>query len=104
MRVNGEAIRGTRPWTHAETTTACGVPVRFTRGRDALHALLLDPPRGDEVRVRAVPVASNASVRLLGRDECLTWSRRDDDLVVQLPRPLGPQAAYALRIAPPPAV
>jgi alpha-L-fucosidase len=100
MRVNGEAIRGTRPWTHAESMTACGVPVRFTRGRDALYALLLDRPHGDEVRVREVPAADGATVRLLGHAEELACSRVDGDLVVRLPRDLAPQAAYALRIAP----
>ena len=31
LEVNGEAIRGTSPWSRAESMTACGVPVRFTR-------------------------------------------------------------------------
>jgi alpha-L-fucosidase len=100
MDVNGAAIRGTRPWVRAESTTACGIPVRFTRRDDALHALLLDTPCAGEVRVRDVPVADGAEVCLLGHDGCLTWRRADDDLVVRLPEPLIEQAVYALRIAP----
>ncbi|MBY0279699.1 alpha-L-fucosidase [Candidatus Binatia bacterium] len=101
MRVNGEAIRGTRPWRRAESTTACGVPVRFTRRGDAaLYALLLETPRAAEVRVRGLPVADGAAVQLLGHDEHLAWRRADDDLVVTLPQPLPVRAAYALRITP----
>ena len=101
MAVNGEAIRGTRPWTRAESVTACGIPVRFTRRGDAaLHAILLDTPRAAEIRVRDVPVADGATVQLLGHDGTLAWRRDDGDLVVTLPAPLAPQAAHALRITP----
>src|SRR5262249_19958565 len=103
LRVNGAAIRGTRPWRRAASTTACGVPVRYTRGADALYVLLLDTPHAREVRVRDLRVDDGASVRLLGNDERLTWRRVADDLVVRLPAELAPQAAYALRVAPLPA-
>ena len=104
LAVNGEAIRGTRPWTRAESVTTCGVPVRFTRREDAaLYALLLDTPRASEVRVRDLTVADGATVRLLGHDASLAWRRADGDLAVTLPKPLAPQAAHALRIAPLPA-
>ena len=104
LAVNGEAIRGTRPWTRAENVTTCGVPVRFTRREDAaLYALLLDTPRASEVRVRDLTVADGATVRLLGHDASLAWRRADGDLAVTLPKPLAPQAAHTLRIAPLPA-
>jgi len=104
LGVNGEAIRGTRPWTRAESTTACGVPVRFTRGAGALYALLLEAPRAGEVRLPDLPVADGAEVRLLGHDGSLAWRRADDALVVRVPAPLAAQAAHALRIAPAPGV
>ncbi|HZR80536.1 MAG TPA: alpha-L-fucosidase [Candidatus Binatia bacterium] len=100
LAVNGEGIRGTRPWRRAESTTACGVPVRFTRGTDALYALLLDTPHGDEVRLRDLPVADGTTVQLLGHAGRLTWRRADDDLVVRLPAPISGQPVHALRIAP----
>jgi alpha-L-fucosidase len=103
LAVNGEAIGGTRPWIRAESTTTCGVPVRFTSGFDALYVLLLDTPRTKEVRVRELPVGEGSTVRLLG-DDSLTWRRVDDDLIVRLPAPLAGQAVYALRIAPLPRV
>lgn len=100
LAVNGEAIRGTRPWTRAESLTPCGVPVRFTRSAAALNVLLLDTPRGDEVRVRELRVADGASVHLLGCDAPVAWRRADDDLVVRLPATLPRQAVHALRVTP----
>jgi alpha-L-fucosidase/DNA-binding FadR family transcriptional regulator len=38
---NGTAVYGTRPWESAETTTAEGVPVRFTCSGDTLYVHLL---------------------------------------------------------------
>jgi len=100
LAVNGEAIRGTRPWSRAESTTTCGVPVRFTRSPGAVNVLLLDTPRGGEVRVRDLPVADGATVRLLGLEEALAWRRADDDLVVRLPAALPRQPVHGLRVTP----
>jgi alpha-L-fucosidase len=101
LEVNGEAIRGTRPWTRAQSATACGIPVRFTRKGNALHALLLDDPRHAEVCIPDVRVAAGSEMRLLGDDGPLRWRQRGDDLVVQLPFPLRHQPAYAIRITMP---
>mgnify|MGYP002682876474 CR=1 FL=1 len=50
LKVNGEAIYGTRPWTRAEGQTADGTLVRFTQRGDALYAILLDPPAAAQPR------------------------------------------------------
>ena len=83
--MNGEAIRGTRPWTRAESTTACGVPVRFTRKADALYALLLGTPAGVEVHIHGVRTTAGSEVRLLGRDEHLTWRQGDEGVIPDQP-------------------
>jgi len=100
LEVNGEAIRGTRPWTRAESTTACGVPVRFTRTDSALYALLLDTPREAEVRVQGMRATAGSEVRLLGHDERLEWRQSAEDLIVRLPAPLPDRPAHAVRMAP----
>ncbi len=41
LRINGEAIYGTHPWTRAEGETAEGIYVRFTQKDSALYATLL---------------------------------------------------------------
>jgi alpha-L-fucosidase len=101
LEVNGEAIRGTRPWSRAESTTACGIPVRFTRKDGALYALLLGTPRAVEVRIQGMRAPAGSEVRLLGHDDRLTWRQSDEDLVVQLPAPLPDQPAHALRVTSP---
>jgi len=100
LAVNGEAIRGTRPWSRAESTTACGVPVRFTRTDRALFALLLGTPREGEVRIPGLRTTAGSEVRLLGHDERLTWCQSGEDLIVRLPVPLADCPAHALRMAP----
>ncbi len=102
MDINGESIRGTRPWIRAESTTACGVPVRFTSKKGAIYALLLDTPRHAEVCIRDLPAAVGSEVWLLGHGESLNWRRSGDDLVVQLPAFPADQAAYVLKIDSPP--
>jgi len=101
LEVNGEAIRGTRPWHRAESTTACGVPVRFTRKDSALYFLLLGTPAEGDVCVRGMRAAAGSEVRLLGHDERLKWRQRGDELIVRLPPPpLPDRPAHVLRLSP----
>ena len=101
LEVCGEAIRGTRPWSRAESTTACGLPVRFTCKDSALYALLLGTPRETEVHIRDVRATAGSEVHLLGHDERLRWRQSGGDLFVLLPARLPDQPAYALRMASP---
>ena len=65
LGVNGEAIRGTRPWTRAQTVTREGLDVRFTQADGAVYALLLaSPSAGSTVTIPAVP--DLGSIELLG--------------------------------------
>ncbi len=98
LAVNGEAIRGTRPWRRAEATTACGVPVRFTQKRGALYALLLEAPRGAEVRIPGVRVRDGGEVRLLGCEPTLAWRQCGDQLAVDFPSPHAVQPVHGLAI------
>ena len=100
MDVNGEAIRGTRPWIRSESTTSTGVPVRFTRKGEALYALLLGTPREAEVSIQGLRPSTGAEVRFVGTGQRLRWSQGGDDLVVQLPAPIPERPAHALRITP----
>jgi alpha-L-fucosidase len=99
MDVNGEAIRATRPWIRAESTTACGVEVRFTQKNGALYALLLDTPRGAEFRIRSLRPPSGAALHLLGREGQLESRQGGDDLIVRIPEGLPDRPAHAVRIS-----
>jgi alpha-L-fucosidase len=100
MEVNGEAIRGTRPWVRAASTTGNGVDVRFTQKKRSLYAILLGSPRGSTVTLRDVTAVPGSSASLLGVEGNLEWSQEGDDLTVRLPREMPSQAAYALSIRP----
>ena len=100
LEVNGEAIRGTRPWSRAGSITTTGIPVRFTRNAHALYALLLETPCEGEVRIRDLRAPGGAVVSVLGHDERLPWRQRDGDLILRLPARLPQRPAHGFRIAP----
>jgi alpha-L-fucosidase len=98
LRTCGEAIHGTRPWQRAEGATACRLPVRFTAKGDTVYAILLDEPRGPELRLLelAAPVAR---VDLLGHGP-LPVRREAGDLVVGWPTDAPKRPAHALACRP----
>ena len=117
LKVNGEAIYGTRPWrTYGEgptkvaagsfhdTDTAKYTPedFRFTTKKDVLYAIgLAWPPDGEGViRSLTQSVGSERvlSVALLGSDAKLQFEQRSDGLHVHLPGQAPAKYAYALRI------
>jgi alpha-L-fucosidase len=44
LKINGEAIFGSRPWIKAEGKTAEGTDLRFTKKGDSVYAILLTKP------------------------------------------------------------
>ena len=117
LKVNGEAIYGTRPWriygegptrvaagSFHDTDTAKYTPedFRFTTKADVLYAIgLASPPNGEAViRSLAQSVGSErvVSVALLGSDTKLQFDQRSDGLHIQLPAQASVKYAYALRV------
>jgi alpha-L-fucosidase len=96
LEVNGEAIRGTRPWTRSQAVTASGAEVRFTQAGGALYAIVCaTPPAGSTVTIADVP--DLGAVELLGTGP-LGAERRDGALSVAWPEGVDPAPAHALRI------
>lgn len=111
LDVNGEAIFATRPWVDAEGRLAHDdtTRVRFTckpaaePGPDTVYALLLDRPPGAQVElIDVVATAEATEVRLLGHPKPLRWSRRGDNLAIELPAALPDAPAHVLAISPQP--
>jgi alpha-L-fucosidase len=101
LRMNGEAIYGTRPWekkTMGMTETAIGI--RYTRSPDAVHAIVLGTPRGTRVDID-VRLEPGATVSLDGRRGTLDWENSPCGVRVALPEARDPQPALSLRLAPP---
>jgi alpha-L-fucosidase len=96
LKTNGAAIYHTRPWDRAEGHTTAGTPLRFTKGRDALYAVLMETPAAGPLTIPNVPVAEGARVELLGHGE-VAWERSDNGLTITAPA-LPESPAHAIRI------
>ena len=72
LRVNGEAVYGSRPWWFADATTTEGGGVRFTQRDGVVFAALLEVT-AREFGIRGLDATAATEVRLLGLDEPLTW-------------------------------
>jgi alpha-L-fucosidase len=116
LKVNGEAIYGSRPWKlygEGPTEVASGSfidrdlkpftpqDVRFTTKGDTLYAILLDIP------VKAVAIqslsktANNGEVEkieLVGSDEPVKWSQKKEGLVIEPAKQYPSEYAVAYRI------
>ena len=90
----------TRPWRRAEGRTSEGIDVRFTRGGDALYAILLGKPQGAQVAIESLHAIEGGSVTLLGDGRPLAWKQEGEHLAITLPDRLWDAPAYAIKLAP----
>ena len=116
LKVNGEAIYGTRPWkTYGEGPTRqekaggfseekdhpfTAQDIRFTTKGDALYAIVLAPPQG-EVRIKSLGADSGriSAVSLLGSQSPLDWKQESDALVIQPGLAWPKESAVAFKIS-----
>ena len=96
LKVNGEAIYGTRSWTRTATTTADGHPVRFSHKDDTVYAIVLSDRLGDRVVIRNLTPPAGSTIRHLGSGVDLGWTQDGPDLDVKLPGPPTAQSAHVL--------
>ena len=100
LRINGEAIYGTHPWVRPNGRTQDGTEIRFTQKGDSVYAILMDKPKTREITVESLWPENGATLRVLGTDSDLPWSRDGKNIKVTLPEPLPGDYAYALKITP----
>jgi alpha-L-fucosidase len=119
LKVNGDAIYGTRPWTNygeGPTKVAAGSfqdtktqnytaeDFRFTTKGNNLYAIELAWPSGSEAVIhslsqQALKGRQIQAITLLGSDAKLTYNMGSDGLHIQLPAKPAEGYAYAFRIA-----
>jgi len=93
LRINGEAIYGTRYWeTHQDGD------VRFTRKGDVLYAIALEWPE-EELKLTSLAGKEIAGVEMLGLSEPVKWKMGSDGLVIQPPARRPCRYAYVFKIA-----
>lgn len=102
LKVNGEAIYGTRPWKRWNE----GKDLRFTRSKDEhyIYAICLRWP-GERLELISILPQPGTEIRLLGFDRALQWTMDDKaGLMIQLPQELQDakrrpcRQAYAFKI------
>jgi alpha-L-fucosidase len=119
LKLNGEAIYGTRPWkifgegptkvvagafrdTDTEPFTAADF--RFTQNGSVLYAIDLGWPASKEAVVHSLNVANIGpgriiqSIRLLGSGTHVSFEQRPDGLHIHLPEQPAGKYAYCLRV------
>jgi len=119
LRLNGEAIYGTRPWkifgegptkvveghlSERKNRDATAEDIRYTQDGRHLYAIVLDWPPDGETVITSLHATTDVgaegieAITLLGQP--LTWSIRDQGLIVQLPDERIGEFAYVLKITP----
>jgi len=117
LKINGEAIYGTRPWrTYGEgptkvasgsfhdtdTTKYTAEDFRFTRKGDVLYVIGFAWPTNGEALIHSLALTLGSrpvkSVALLGSDAKVQFEQHPDGLHVELPAQAPSQYAYALRV------
>ena len=126
LKVNGNAIYGTRPWKiygEGPSTTAqekghfdgvkdvgsqpfTTADIRFTSKGKVLYAFLLAWPADSQVTIKSLAEPSPhwagkiGEVKLLGTQENVAWRRDENGLHLSLPKTKPCAIAYALEISP----
>jgi alpha-L-fucosidase len=97
MRVNGEAIRGTRAWTRAQTRTEQGEEVRFTRKQDTVHVIVWGRPGRKTIRLKEVTLRGIGS--LLSDGSPVTLETDGADTLLMFSRPPDSELGPTIRVA-----
>jgi alpha-L-fucosidase len=87
LRINGEAIFGTRPWTGSGPSlpgSGESAVMRYTRKGPDLYAHLLEWPQ-EEVRIDGLDSTEGVTVELLGFDGPVAWRVEGRSLVIAPP-------------------
>lgn len=102
LKVNGEAIYDTRPWTKAVAFTSDSTNVRFTQNDRSLYAVLLDNPKTPEIKLDQLILESSSVLQLLGYEKKINWKQEGKQIVIQFPDDIKLKYAYTLKITPKP--
>ncbi len=113
LKVNGEAIYGTRPWVKATEGNVMGTAgafsdneeslytaqdIRFTTKEKVLYAISL-AWSDEEITVHSIDENVKVNqVAMLGSNEELIWSQTTDGLKVHFPKEKPSEYAHALKI------
>lgn len=100
LRVNGEAIISSRPWTRWAGTTDEALEIRFTKRGPDLYAIVLGRPHTNVVRLSNMRDAANpTNASLLGRIGTVACQRESDgSLTITLPTRPADTVAFTVKL------
>ena len=97
LKVNGEAIYGSRPWTVWKEGD-----FRFTRNGEAVYAIALEWPEEETVTLKSLAgkLAGKkvSRVQLLGSGEAPRWKQTAEGLMITVPRQRPCRYAYTFKV------
>ena len=102
LRLNGEAIFATRPWSEQEGATADGIEVRFTAKGMTAYAILLGTPADRTIVLPSLRLLPYAGLRVLGSIGYTAWFQEGKDVHIRLTEPLRESPAHVISITPQP--
>lgn len=98
LRINGEAIYGTRPWLCADGKTYKGAEVRYTVNQDTLYVVVFEEHVGVGVAIKDLFIPNFAQVSVLGSAAKIIWQRDGDDTVFTFIGQIQVHCAYVIKI------
>ena len=119
LKINGEAIYGTRPWkiygegptrvveghlSERKNKDATANDIRFTAKGDTLYAIALGWPNDGIIRIKTLGANSEhgkgniSNITLLGSKAKIKWNKTTDNLVIHLPEKKPCDHAFVLSI------
>jgi alpha-L-fucosidase len=110
LKINGDAIYGTRPWTQygegnlqrTRKQAYTGKDIRFTTKKGALYAILMAWPESGEAVITSLPAGAatgkSSKVTMLGGKGKLAFTQDAEGLTVKLPATKPCDFAFCLKI------
>ena len=99
MKINGEAIYSTIPFTVAEGTSDQDIRIRFTQKGSNVYMFLLDKPNDKSFTVNNLDTLKISKIELLGTKNIdLVWKKTDTKITIEMPKDYPASSAYTLRI------
>lgn len=103
LKINGEAIYDTTPWTdrgqpRAEGKTSSGGDIRFTHKAQFTYAILLHTPADSTITVENLTLKPDSKAKLLGSPAPIPWHADGANVTFTLPSSLPSTYAIALRV------
>ncbi|HTO21070.1 MAG TPA: alpha-L-fucosidase [Spirochaetia bacterium] len=103
LKLNGEAIFGSRPWMDAPVTaTEDDIEIRYTMRGMTTYAILMGTPAGRTIVLPSLRLLPYAGVRVLGSLGFASWYQEGKDIHIRLSEPLRESPAHVVTITPNP--